>query len=69
MPVTLLIGSQSPPFNRRFADSLTSRIPHSTIELIDGGSHGTPMEQPGDFAEILDRLRAHNTQADSAGMA
>jgi hypothetical protein len=27
MPVTFLIGSQSPPFSRRFADTIASRIP------------------------------------------
>ena len=42
MPVTFLIGSKSPPFNRRFPGSVASRIPHATIEVIDGGSHGIP---------------------------
>jgi len=69
MPVTFLIGSKSPPFNRRFADSVAARIPHATIEVIDGGSHGTPMEQPDRFAQVLDQLRTRTTQADSAGPA
>jgi pimeloyl-ACP methyl ester carboxylesterase len=69
MPVTLLIGSQSPPFNRRFADSVASRIPHATIEVVDGGSHGTPMEQPDRFARVLDQLRTRQTQEDGAGPA
>jgi pimeloyl-ACP methyl ester carboxylesterase len=69
MPVTFLIGSQSPPFGRRFADSITGRIPHATIEVIDGGSHGTPMDQPDRFAQVLDQLRTRTTQADSAGPA
>jgi pimeloyl-ACP methyl ester carboxylesterase len=67
MPVTFLIGSKSPPFNRRFADSIASRIPHATIEIIDGGSHGTPMEQPDRFAQVLGQLRTRQSQADSAG--
>jgi pimeloyl-ACP methyl ester carboxylesterase len=66
MPVTFLIGSKSPPFNRRFADSIASRIPHATIEIIDGGSHGTPMEQPDRFAQVLGQLRTRQSQADSA---
>jgi pimeloyl-ACP methyl ester carboxylesterase len=69
MPVIFLIGSQSPPFSRRFADSIASRIPHATIKVIDGGSHGTPMEQPDRFAQVLDQLRTRTTQADSAGPA
>jgi pimeloyl-ACP methyl ester carboxylesterase len=69
MPVTFLIGSQSPPFGRRFADSIAGRIPHATIEVIDGGSHGTPMDQPDRFARVLDQLRTRTTQADSAGPA
>jgi pimeloyl-ACP methyl ester carboxylesterase len=69
MPVTFLIGSQSPPFGRRFADSIASRIPHATIEVIDGGSHGTPMEQPDRFAQVLDRLRTRKAQADGEGPA
>jgi pimeloyl-ACP methyl ester carboxylesterase len=69
MPVTFLIGSQSPPFNRRFADSIASRIPHATIEVIDGGSHGTPMEQPDRFAQILGQLRTRQTQEDGTGPA
>ena len=69
MPVTFLIGSKSPPFNRRFADSVASRIPHATIEVIDGGSHGTPMAQPDRFAQVLGQLRTRTTQADSAGPA
>jgi pimeloyl-ACP methyl ester carboxylesterase len=69
MPVTFLIGSKSPPFNRRFADSIASRIRHATIEVIDGGSHGTPMEQPDRFAQVLDQLRTRKTQKDSAGPA
>jgi pimeloyl-ACP methyl ester carboxylesterase len=66
MPVTFLIGSKSPPFNRRFADSIASRIPHATIEVIDGGSHGTPMEQPDRFAQVLAQLRTRQSQADGA---
>jgi pimeloyl-ACP methyl ester carboxylesterase len=69
MPVTFLIGSKSPPFNRRFADSVASRIPHATVEIIDGGSHGTPMEQPDRFARVLDQLRTRRTQPDGAGPA
>jgi pimeloyl-ACP methyl ester carboxylesterase len=69
MPVTFLIGSKSPPFNRRFADSIVSRIPHATIEVIDGGSHGTPMEQPDRFAQVLDQLRTRRTQPRSTGQA
>jgi pimeloyl-ACP methyl ester carboxylesterase len=69
MPVTFLIGSQSPPFNRRFADSIASRIPHATIEVIDGGSHGTPMEQPDRFAQVLGQLRTRQTHEDGAGPA
>jgi pimeloyl-ACP methyl ester carboxylesterase len=66
MPVTFLIGSQSPPFNRRFADSVASRIPHATIEVIDDGSHGTPMEQPDRFAQVLDQLRTRQTQSSTS---
>jgi pimeloyl-ACP methyl ester carboxylesterase len=69
MPVTFLIGSQSPPFNRRFADSVASRIPHATIEVIAGGSHGTPMEQPDHFAQLLGQLRTRQAQADDSGPA
>ena len=61
MPVTFLIGSQSPPFNRRFPGSVASRIPHATIEVIDGGSHGTPMEQPDRSAQVLGQLRTRQT--------
>jgi pimeloyl-ACP methyl ester carboxylesterase len=68
MPVTFLIGSKSPPFNR-FPDSIASGIPHATIEVIDGGSHGTPMEQPDRFAQVLDQLRTRQTRADGAGPA
>ena len=69
MPVTFLIGSKSPLFGRRFANSVASRIPHATIEVIDGGNHGTPMEQPDRFAQVLDQLRARQTQPDGAGPA
>jgi pimeloyl-ACP methyl ester carboxylesterase len=69
MPVTFLIGSKSPPFARRFPGSVASRIPHATIEVINGGSHGTPMEQPDRFTQVLGQLRTRQTRADSAGPA
>ena len=32
-------------------------IPAATVQVIEGGNHGTPTDQPAQFADVLDRLR------------
>jgi pimeloyl-ACP methyl ester carboxylesterase len=53
IPVLLLIGADSPPFNRRFAD----RVASATLggdQVLPDANHGTPIEDPGRLASILD---------------
>ena len=53
-PVLLLIGADSPPFNRRFADRVASATPSAEIKVLPDANHGTPIEDPGRLASILD---------------
>lgn len=53
VPVHLLIGSTSPPFNRRFADFIARHVSSSRIDVIEGGNHGTTVAEPAKFAAVL----------------
>lgn len=57
IPTYFLIGSTSPAFNRQLSDQLVAMIPGATVEVFEGGSHGTPMDQPAKFAGLLSTLR------------
>jgi pimeloyl-ACP methyl ester carboxylesterase len=52
IPVLLLIGADSPPFNRRFADRVASATPSAEIKVLPDANH--PIEDPGRLASILD---------------
>lgn len=57
VPVYPLVGSTSPPFNRQFADFLAAHAPGAHVEVVDGGNHGTPIDDPTRFAAVLASLR------------
>ncbi|MEP7089156.1 MAG: alpha/beta hydrolase [Nocardioidaceae bacterium] len=57
VPVHPLVGSESPPFNRRFADFVATHVPGAHVDVVEGGSHGTPLEDPTSFAVVLASLR------------
>ena len=56
-PVHLLVGSTSPPFNRQFADFVAAHVPGAHVEVVEGGNHGTPLDDPSRFAAVIERLR------------
>ncbi len=53
VPVYPMVGSTSPPFNRQFADFVAAHLPGAEVKVIDGGIHGTPVEDPARFAAVL----------------
>ena len=59
VPIHLMIGSTSPPFNRRFADFIARHVSSSRVDVIEGGNHGTPVAEPDKFAARLDRSFAN----------
>jgi pimeloyl-ACP methyl ester carboxylesterase len=54
VPILLLIGAESPPFNRRFADWVADVTPSAEVTVLPKAGHGLPIEDPGTFAAILD---------------
>lgn len=52
-----LVGSTSPPFNRQFADLVATHVPGARVEVVEGGNHGTPLDDPVRFAAVLASLR------------
>jgi pimeloyl-ACP methyl ester carboxylesterase len=56
VPTKLLIGAQSPPFNRLFADRLSALCPHVTVEVLPGQEHGAPLNAPGAIADVIRRF-------------
>ncbi len=53
VPTKVLIGAQSPPFNRLFADHLSALSPHATVEVLPGQEHGAPLNAPEVIAEVI----------------
>jgi pimeloyl-ACP methyl ester carboxylesterase len=62
VPVYPLVGSTSPPFNRRFADLVAQHVQGAQVEVVAGGDHGTPVADPASFAGVLKRLREREAQ-------
>ncbi len=57
VPVYPMVGSTSPPFNRQFADFVAAHVPGAHDEVVEGGNHGTPTDDPTRFAALLASLR------------
>ncbi len=57
VPVYPMVGSTSPPFNRQFADFVAAHVPGAQVEVVEGGTHGTPVDDPTRFAALLASLR------------
>jgi pimeloyl-ACP methyl ester carboxylesterase len=53
IPILLLVGADSPPFNRRFADWVANVAPSAQVSELAHATHGTPMEDPARVASIL----------------
>lgn len=66
VPVYPLVGSASPPFNRRFADFVAQHVPSTRVQIIEGGKHATPTDNPKTFAALLADLRQREPNSDQA---
>lgn len=55
-PTTVVVGGQSPPFNRRFSDRLVRLSGAAHLVVLPGAGHGTPLMDP---AVILESIGAH----------
>jgi pimeloyl-ACP methyl ester carboxylesterase len=66
VPVYPLVGSTSPPFNRRFADFVARHVPGTRVQIVDGGNHATPTDNPKTFAAVLTDLRQREPNSDQA---
>ena len=53
IPILMLVGADSPPFNRRFADWVASVTPSARVTELSHANHGTPVEDPARVAAIL----------------
>ncbi|MEP6598140.1 MAG: alpha/beta hydrolase [Actinomycetota bacterium] len=58
VPIRLLVGERSPPFNRMFADRLRGLAPNATIELLPGQDHGGPFSAPAVLAAKVRSIEA-----------
>lgn len=45
-PTTVVVGGQSPPFNRRFSDRLVG-LGVARLDVLPDADHGTPLMDPG----------------------
>ncbi len=52
-PIILLLGSDSPPFNRLVSDQLNAVLPQSRVVELEGQEHGAMMSAPDLFARVL----------------
>jgi pimeloyl-ACP methyl ester carboxylesterase len=66
VPVYPLVGSTSPPFNRRFADFVAEHVPGTRVQIVEGGKHATPTDNPKAFAAVLADLRQREPNSDQA---
>jgi pimeloyl-ACP methyl ester carboxylesterase len=55
IPTVSLVGSKSPPANRRITDQLHATLPQHEIAVLEGQGHGAMMEAPDVFATVLRR--------------
>jgi pimeloyl-ACP methyl ester carboxylesterase len=58
MPVAIAVGEEDYATPVAMAQQLHEAIPHSTMEVIPGGRHLTPIEVPDRIAQILQDLLA-----------
>jgi pimeloyl-ACP methyl ester carboxylesterase len=55
IPTISLVGSESPPVNRRITDQLQATLQRHEIAVLEGQGHGAMMEAPERFAAVLRR--------------
>jgi pimeloyl-ACP methyl ester carboxylesterase len=53
IPIMAIVGADSPPFNRRFADWVATITASAHVTEWSRANHGTPMEDPGRVASVL----------------
>ena len=52
-----MVGSTSPPFNSGFGNVVAEHVPDTQVPGIEGGNHGTPIDDPAKFDALLAHLR------------
>ena len=61
MPVSIVVGEDDPATPPAMARALHDAIPHSTLMVIPGARHLTPIERPDrTSAALLGVLRPHD---------
>jgi 3-oxoadipate enol-lactonase len=56
MPVAIIVGEEDYATPVSMAKALHEAIPHSTLEVLKGARHLTPIERPGEIAGSLREL-------------
>jgi 3-oxoadipate enol-lactonase len=60
MPVAIIVGEEDYATPVAMAKALNAAIPHSTLDVLNGVRHLTPIESPGDIAirlrQLIDRI-------------
>ena len=52
-----MVESTSPPFNSGFPNFVAEHVPDTQVQGIEGGNHGTPIDDPAKFDALLAQLR------------
>ncbi|MCS6800838.1 MAG: 2-succinyl-6-hydroxy-2,4-cyclohexadiene-1-carboxylate synthase [Chloroflexota bacterium] len=55
MPVLLIAGAEDPKYVA-LAQAMADRLPKSDIAILPGAGHATHLEQPAQFAAVVDRF-------------
>lgn len=62
MPVSVIVGEEDYATPVAMAEALHAAIPGSTLTVIQGGRHLTPIENSGEVAELLQDLLLRGKQ-------
>jgi len=63
MPVSVIVGEEDYAAPVEMSQSLQTAIPGSTLHIIRGGRHLTPVQCPGEIAGLLRNLTSQTTTA------
>ena len=66
VPTRVVVGALDTLTPPDEAKKLASGVPRSTLQVIEGSGHLTPIERPAEFAAALDELLADGYEVDAA---